>query len=182
MTRVRCSTRCVSGTTPDAVGVPSAPRTAVRPDAPPLPFHPRSQTHQRRPFGRLWTVKECSPVEARGFEPRSETRFTTASTCVVHRLMSPVAGQWTAHPRTSSLKFRSWPASKAACYPEFAIPIEPPQEGFPMGRCSNAKRYAASARLSLAIEKSLEGFTRIRGPGHAATASLVPSKPVAPVL
>lgn len=51
-----------------------------------------------------------------------------------------------------------------------------------MGRCSNAKRYAASARLSLAIEKSLEGFTRIRGPGHAATASLAPSKPVAPVL
>ena len=32
-------------------------------------------------------------VEARGIEPRSETRFTTASTCVVHRLVSPLAGR-----------------------------------------------------------------------------------------
>src|SRR5688500_11626050 len=32
-------------------------------------------------------------VEARGIEPRSETRFTAASTCVVHRLVSPLAGR-----------------------------------------------------------------------------------------
>lgn len=43
--------------------------------------------------GSPWTVMDGSKVEARGVEPRSETRFTTASTCVSHRLRSPYAGQ-----------------------------------------------------------------------------------------
>jgi len=34
---------------------------------------------------------------------------TTASTCVVHRLMSPTAGWWTTHRWMSSLKFRHVP-------------------------------------------------------------------------
>jgi len=48
-------------------------------------------------------------MEARGFEPRSETRSKAASTCVAHRLRSPAAGQWAAHCRTSLLKFRAPP-------------------------------------------------------------------------
>jgi len=77
-------------------------------------------------------------VEARGFEPRSETEFTTASTCVSHRLRSPAAGRWAAHCWTSLLKFRRTPEGVTSDYPEFAIPITPPQEGFIMGRCSNS--------------------------------------------
>jgi len=50
-------------------------------------------------------------VEARGFEPRSETRSTTASTCVFHWLRSPAAGQWTAHFWTSFLSFRRPPGN-----------------------------------------------------------------------
>jgi len=42
-------------------------------------------------------------VEARGFEPRSEIRSTTASTCVSRWLRSPETGQRAAHPRTSLL-------------------------------------------------------------------------------
>ena len=43
------------------------------------------------------------------------------------------------------------------------------------------KSYAASARLELAVVNRSEGFTRIQRPRHAATASLTPSKPVAPI-
>jgi hypothetical protein len=40
---------------------------------------------ERRPFsGYRRTATEYFQVEARGFEPRSETRSTTASTCVFH--------------------------------------------------------------------------------------------------
>ena len=87
-----------------------------------------------------WTpldVIETQLVEARGFEPRSETRFTTASTCVSHRLRSPYAGQWAAHGWTSLLKFRRPPEGVTADYPEFAIPLKTPQASFFKGRCSN---------------------------------------------
>jgi len=77
-------------------------------------------------------------MEAPGIEPGSENRSTTASTCVAHRLMSPVAGQWAAHSWTSSLDFRPAPESAPQGYPEFAIPMKPPRAGFPMGRCCNA--------------------------------------------
>jgi len=50
-----------------------------------------------------------------------------------------------------------------------------------MGRCSN-RSYAARARFELAVVKFPEGFTRTRGPGHAATTSPTPSKPVAPIV
>ena len=50
-----------------------------------------------------------------------------------------------------------------------------------MGRCGN-RSYAARARFELAVVKFPEGFTRARGPGHAATASPTPSKPVAPIV
>src|SRR5256714_13099162 len=99
------------------------------------------------PTAQLWKRKSPDPfflggasclVEARGFEPRSETRSTTASTCVFHRLRSPAACQWTAHLWTSLLKFRRLTEDAAADYPEFSIPLKPPQEGFSMGRCNNS--------------------------------------------
>ena len=120
-------------------------------------------------------------MEARGIEPRSETRFTTASTCVVHRLRSPAAGRWTAYCWTSLLSLRLPLEDAAAGYPDFAIPAAPPREGYAVGRCIT-KSYAARAKLELAVVNHLEGLTRTRVPVHAATASLTPSKPVAPVL
>jgi hypothetical protein len=52
--------------------------------------------------------------------------------------------------------------------------------GLPGRQVRTPKRYAARAKLSLAVVKLPRGLTRIREPGHAATASLDPSKPVAP--
>ena len=120
-------------------------------------------------------------MEARGIEPRSENRSTTASTCVAYQLRSPGAGRQATHPWTSSLEFRPAPESAPRGYPEFAIPMKPPRASFPMGRCSNAMRYAARAKLSLAVVIFPSVLPGTRGPGHAATASLTPSKPVAPV-
>ena len=120
-------------------------------------------------------------MEARGIEPRSETRSTTASTCVAHQLRSPGAGRQATHSWTSSLFFRPAPESAPRGYPEFAIPMKPPRASFPMGRCSNAKRYAARAKLLLAVVIFPSVLPGTRVPGHAATASLTPSKPVAPV-
>ena len=46
---------------------------------------------EKRPKGEaLWAFSQ--PVEARGIEPRSEKRSTTATTCVVRCWMSPIAG------------------------------------------------------------------------------------------
>ena len=120
-------------------------------------------------------------MEARGIEPRSENRSTTASTCVAHQLRSPGAGRQATHSWTSSLFFRPAPESAPRDYPEFAIPMKPPQASFPMGRCCNAKRYAARAKLLLAVVIFPSVLPGTRVPGHAATASLTPSKPVAPV-
>jgi len=88
--------------------------------------------------GCPWIPAYLTRVEARGFEPRSETRFTTASTCVSHRLRSPDAGQWAAHGWTSLLSFRRMPEGVTSDYPEFAILSKPPQEGFLKSRCSNS--------------------------------------------
>lgn len=78
-------------------------------------------------------------MEAGGIEPPSETEFTTITTCVVHRLRSPRAGQWTAHSRTSSLLSRPLPVNATASQPEFAIPCEPPQASFPQSKARNLK-------------------------------------------
>src|SRR5689334_9932846 len=74
------------------------------------------------------SVKE---VEARGFEPRSELRSTTASTCVALRSMFPSAGRRTADCRMIPLEFRPLAEDAPGDYPRFAILVEPPWEGFP---------------------------------------------------
>ena len=119
-------------------------------------------------------------VEARGFEPRSETGSTTASTCIAHRSGSPETGRRAADSRTSLLKFRPAPEGVTPDYPDIAILMKPPRAGFFMSRCSNAKRYAASARLLLAVVIFPSVLPGLRSPGHAATASPTPSKPSRP--
>src|SRR5687768_7805554 len=47
---------------------------------PPAYVAARNTKKERRAFGAASLA-----VEARGFEPRSENRFTTASTCVAHQ-------------------------------------------------------------------------------------------------
>jgi hypothetical protein len=120
-------------------------------------------------------------VEARGFEPRSEKGFTTASTCVVRRLRSPVAGRRTAHYRTSLLKLRRTAEDAPLNYPDIAIPVKPPRAGFLAGKARQPEGYAARAKLVLAVVNFPRGLIRIQEPEHAATASPTSSKPVAPV-
>jgi len=76
-------------------------------------------------------------VEARGFEPRSENRSTTASTCVVHQLMFPSAGRWTTDCRMSPPEFARWRWARQTDYPRFAIPAKTPWEGFLAGTRRN---------------------------------------------
>jgi hypothetical protein len=90
-------------------------------------------------------------MEARGFEPRSETRSTTASTCVFHRLRSPAAGQWTAHFWTSLLEFRQSSEDATIDYPEFSIPLKPPQESFSKGRCSNSEELRSQGQVVVGV-------------------------------
>jgi hypothetical protein len=48
------------------------------------PIFSYADTKKRRAFERRQIVANGFYMEARGFEPRSETRSTTASTCVFH--------------------------------------------------------------------------------------------------
>lgn len=83
------------------VGESAQRREPIRP-ADPSPADPRRAASQpiardplRPPKQKPAPFRERAfhGMEARGFEPRSEMRFTTASTCVVYRLRSPDAGQ-----------------------------------------------------------------------------------------
>src|SRR5918912_2757556 len=80
----------------------------------------------------------------------------------------------------SPLELRATAESTPPRYPGFAIPAKPPREGFPTGTRRNLS-YAARAKLSLAVKTFPSVLPGTRGPGHAATASLTPSKPVAPL-
>src|SRR3712207_3535081 len=79
----------------------------------------------------------------------------------------------------SPLEFRATAEGGPRHYPGFAIPAKPPREGFPTGTRRNLS-YAARAKLLLAVETFPSALPGTRGPAHAATASLTPSKPVAP--
>jgi hypothetical protein len=126
------------------------------------------------PYGSL------PKVEARGFEPRSENRSTTVSTCVSRRLRSPTTGQRAAHRRTSLLKFRPMPEGVTPDYPDIAIPAAPPRAGFNSGHEHNA--YALRCERQFSVGDCVFSRVFIQGsrPGHATTASLSPSKPGRP--
>src|SRR5436853_7807269 len=117
----------------------------------PANHFPLCINERRRSLERRRIAKNNFQMEARGFEPRSETRSTTASTCVFHRLRSPAAGQWTAHFWTSLLKLRRLPEDAVADYPEFSIPLKPPQEGFSKGRCSNSEELRSQGQVVVGV-------------------------------
>lgn len=100
-------------------------------------------------------------VEARGFEPRSETRSTTAPTCVAHRLMSAETGQWAAHSCTSLLKFRPSPRGATTDYPDIPILLTPPRAGFIRSKAySNSEELRSQGHFSVGSCRFAEGFTR----------------------
>jgi hypothetical protein len=119
-------------------------------------------------------------VEARGFEPRSEKRSTTVSTCVSRRLRSPATGQRAAHRRTSLLEFRSTTEGAPPSYPDIAIPAAPPRAGFNSGHEHNAYALRCERQFSVGDCDFSRGFCQGSGPGHATAASLSPSKPSRP--
>ena len=121
-------------------------------------------------------------MEAPGIEPGSENRSTTATTCVVRSLMFPRAGEQTTHSRMSPLYFANAPKAYASASPDLRYPRSRPGRASSWALAGVTKSYAARAKLLFAVgmlRSVLPGSPR---PGHAATASLTPSKPVAPVL
>ena len=104
-----------------------------------------------------------SQVEARGFEPRSEIRSTTAPTCVAHRLRSAETGQWAAHSCTSLLEFRPAPRGATTDYPDIAILQTPPRAGFIRSKAySNSEELRSQGHFSVGSCRFAESFTRTR--------------------
>src|ERR687890_523674 len=119
-------------------------------------------------------------MEARGIEPRSENRSTTASTCVAHQLRSPGAGRQATHPWTSSLEFRPTAESARQDYPEFAIPTKPPQASFLAGRCCKAEALRSQCHVVVGSCDFPECFTRnprTWARGHSFTNPVEASRP-----
>lgn len=104
-------------------------------------------------------------MEARGFEPRSEIRSTTAPTCVARRLGSPETGQRAAHPRTSLQEFR--PAREGATpdYPDIAILMKPPRAGFLMSKAHNAYVLRGQGQVSVGSCGFPRGLARTKDLG-----------------
>jgi hypothetical protein len=138
---------------------------------------PRKQT---RGQGLLPTPRG-EVMEAQGIEPWSEPASSTASTCV-GRCSRVVPGRSSANlPETNLQKSHPPPWRTAAGQPGFAIRCRRPR------RASTPKATSASeAQLrqpapnqswQLNVSKR---FYQEPGPGHAATPSTDPSKPVAP--
>ncbi len=86
-------------------------------------------------------------MEVRGIEPLSETRSTTASTCVSRRLRSPAAGRRAAHDRTSRLEFRPTADDAPPDYPGFSIPDAPPRAGFTSGTAGATRRLRGERQV-----------------------------------
>src|ERR1051325_5426722 len=96
--------------------------------------------------------------------------------------MSPRAGWQTTHSRVSPLSLASAPKAYAPAIPVFRYLESRPGRASLQALAGVTRSYAARAKLLFAVgilRSVLPGSPR---PGHAATASLTPSKPVAPVL
>ena len=121
-------------------------------------------------------------MEAPGIEPGSENRSTTATTCVVRPWMFPRAGRQTTHSRMSPLSFAGAPKAYAPASPDLRYPQSRPGRASSWALAGVTKRYAARAKLLFAVGSLSSVLSGARRPEHAATASLTPSKPVAPVV
>src|SRR3954464_3145019 len=95
--------------------------------------------------------------------------------------MSPRAGWQTTHSRVSPLDLAGPPEAVVPAIPDFRYLRSRPGRASSQALAGVTKSYAARAKLLFAVgclRSVLPGSPR---PGHAATASLTPSKPVAPV-
>ena len=122
----------------------------------------------------------CVQMEAPGIEPGSENRFTTATTCVVRPWMFPRAGWQTTHSRISPLYFAGTPKAHVPASPDLRYPQSRPGRASSWALAGVTKSYAARAKLLFAVGSLSSVLSGARRPEHAATASLTPSKPVAP--
>ncbi len=131
--------------------------------------------------GRRWTSLDIFSVEAPGIEPGSENRSTTATTCVVRPWMFPRAGWQTTHSRMSPLYCAGTPKANAPASPDLRYPQSRPGRASSWALAGVTKSYAARAKLLFAVGILSSVLSGARRPEHAATASLTPSKPVAPM-
>src|SRR5215208_1132423 len=95
--------------------------------------------------------------------------------------MSPRAGWQTTHSRISPLSFAGTPKAHVPAIPDFRYPRSRPGRASSWALAGVTKSYAARAKLLFAVGFLSSVLPGSRRPGHAATASLTPSKPVAPV-
>src|SRR5436190_22524208 len=95
--------------------------------------------------------------------------------------MSPRAGWQTTHSRISPLYFAGTPKAHAPASPDLRYPQSRPGKASSWALAGVTKSYAARAKLLFAVGFLSSVSPGSRRPGHAATASLTPSKPVAPV-
>src|SRR3954466_11281212 len=94
--------------------------------------------------------------------------------------MSPRAGWQTTHSRVSPLDLAGTPKAYVPASPDFRYPRSRPGRASSKAPAGVTKSYAARAKLLFAVgilRSVLRGAPR---PRHATTASLTPSKPVAP--
>src|SRR4051812_29304386 len=95
--------------------------------------------------------------------------------------MSPRAGWQTTHSQVSPLSLAGTPKAYVPANPDFRYLKSRPGWASFQALAGVTRSYAARAKLLFAVgilRSVLPGSPR---PGHAATASLTPSKPVAPV-
>src|SRR4029079_3789760 len=95
--------------------------------------------------------------------------------------MSPRAGWQTTHSRISPLYFAGTPKAHVPASPDLRYPQSRPRRASSWALAGVTKSYAARAKLLFAVGILSSVLSGARRPEHAATASLTPSKPVAPV-
>ena len=107
----------------------------------------------RSPSGACSCTLKCSgTVEARGVEPRSEIRSTTASTCVARRLGSAVTGRRAAHYCTSLLRISPSVKRPDARLSRYCDTRNAASGGLHHEQgAATPKSYAARARFELAV-------------------------------
>ncbi len=126
-------------------------------------------------------------MEARGIEPRSEPRSKAASTCVGCALGLRRLAHNRPYRRTIFLQLKQ----RAEATRSSSLTLRYPRAasgGLPRGQereaeayAREAEAYAASAISGLAVLSFPVFLPGHREPGHAATPSQGPSKPVAPI-
>src|SRR5258708_28642458 len=95
--------------------------------------------------------------------------------------MSPLAGRQNAHAWISLLNLILREKAPRRTSPDLRYLQSRPGRASLQAPHRRNRSYAARAKLLLAVKKVPSDLPGARRPGHAATASLYPSKPVAPL-